>query len=67
MSYLTLFLGLIGILSAFLFFYLLKFKASSKQTNRGNRIRWNSYIPYKEKKPNKHKNKESKDTSFKDN
>ena len=65
MSYLTLFLGLIGILSAFLFFYLLKFKASSKQTNRGNRIRWTSYIPYKEKKSNK--DKESKDTSFKDN
>lgn len=65
MSYLTLFLGLIGILSAFLFFYLLKFKASSKQINRGNRIRWNSYIPYKEEKPNK--DKESKDTSFKDN
>ena len=67
MSYLTLFLGLIGILSAFLFFYLLKFKASSKQTNRGNRIRWNSYIPYREKKPRKDKNIESEDTSFKDN
>jgi len=67
MSYLTLFLGLLGILSAFLFFYLLKFKASSKQTNRDSRIRWNSYIPYKEKKPNKVKNKESEDTSFKDN
>jgi len=60
MSYITLFLGLIGILSAFLFFYLLKFKASSKQTNRGNRIRWNSYIPYREKDLKKVKNKKSK-------
>jgi len=67
MSYLTLSLGLLGIFSAFLFFYLLKFKASRKQTNKVNRIRWNSYIPYKEKKPNKGKNKEFKDTSFKDN
>jgi len=67
MSYLTLFLGLIGLLSAFLFFYLLKFKASSKQANRGNRIKWNSYISYREKKLSKGKNKESKDTSFKDN
>jgi hypothetical protein len=55
MSYLTLFLGLIGLLSAFLFFYLLKFKASSKQTNREDRIRWNSYIPYKNKKPDNSK------------
>ncbi len=55
MSYLTLFLGLIGLLSAFVFFYLLKFKASSKQTNRDNRIRWSSYIPYKNKDSNKSK------------
>jgi len=55
MSYLTLFLGLIGLLSAFVFFYLLKFKASSKQTNRDNRIRWSSYIPYKNKNSNKSK------------
>ena len=67
MSYLTLFLGLIGLLSAFLFFYLLKFKASSKQTNRGNRIRWSSYIPYRDKRPNKGKKKESEDSSFRDN
>jgi len=67
MSYLTLFLGLIGILSALLFFYLLKFKASSQQTKRGNRVRWNSYIPYRDKKPNKDKNKKSEDTSFKGN
>jgi|ETNmetMinimDraft_11_1059920.scaffolds.fasta_scaffold39393_2 hypothetical protein len=55
MSYLTIFLGLIGLLSAFLFFYLLKFKAFSKQTNRGNRIRWKSYIPYKNKDSDKSK------------
>jgi hypothetical protein len=55
MSYLTLFLGLIGLLSALVFFYLLKFKASSKQTNRDNRIRWSSYIPYKNKDSNKSK------------
>jgi len=55
MSNLTMFLGLIGLLSAFLFFYLLKFKAYSKQTNRVNRIRWNSYIPYKNKKSDKDK------------
>ena len=67
MSYLTIFLGLIGILSALLFFYLLKFKASSKQTNRGSRIRWNSYIPYKDKKLSKGKNIDSEDSSFKDN
>ena len=57
MSNLTVFLGLIGLLSVFVFFYLLKFKASSKQINRGNRIRWNSYIPYKNKEPNKSKKK----------
>ena len=55
MSYLTIFLGLIGLLSVFVFFYLLKFKASSKQTNRDNRIRWSSYIPYKNKDSNKSK------------
>ena len=55
MSYLTLFFGLIGLLSALVFFYLLKFKASSKQTNRDNRIRWSSYIPYKNKDSNKSK------------
>ena len=53
MSYLTLFLGFIGLLSGLIFFYLLKFKASSKQTNRDNRISWRSYIPYKKKDSNK--------------
>ena len=55
MSNLTILMGLIGLLSVFVFFYLLKFKASSKQINRGNRIRWNSYIPYKNKESGKSK------------
>jgi hypothetical protein len=55
MSNLTILMALIGLLSLFVFFYLLKFKASSKQINRGNRIRWNSYIPYKNKESDKSK------------
>lgn len=55
MSNLTILMGLIGLLSVFVFFYLLKFKASSKQINRGNRIRWSSYIPYKNKESDKSK------------
>ena len=34
MSYLTIVTGLLGLISAFVFFYFLKFKASTKQTQR---------------------------------
>ena len=41
-------IAILGLLSALLFFYLLRFKASSKQTNRSNRPKWSKYIPYKD-------------------
>tara|TARA_B100000614_G_scaffold168388_1_gene150056 strand:- start:688 stop:855 length:168 start_codon:yes stop_codon:yes gene_type:complete len=31
---------ILGIVSAFIFFYLLRIKASKKQTERDNRINW---------------------------
>lgn len=40
MSTSTIFVGVLGAASAFMFFYLLRFKASAKQTNRDNRIDW---------------------------
>ena len=47
MSFLTGFLGIVGIVS-FVAFFLIRFKASSKQTDRSNRIKWSSYIPYRQ-------------------
>jgi hypothetical protein len=66
MSYLTIFLGIIGLLSAFVFFYFLKFKASTKQTERGDRIKWSKYIPYGDKTSKEDLKKESQDATFKD-
>ena len=43
------FIAILGILSFLIFFYLLRFKASKKQTNRINRPKWSKYIPYKDK------------------
>ena len=51
MSYLTIVTGLLGLISVFVFFYLLKFKASTKQTQRNDRIKWSKYIPYKNETP----------------
>ena len=48
MSLLTGFLGIVGIVSFIAFFVLMRFKASSKQTDRSNRIKWSSYIPYRQ-------------------
>ncbi len=56
------FIAVIGILSALLFFYLLKFKASNKQTNRMNRPKWSKYIPYKDEE----KKAKSEDADFPD-
>ena len=40
MSASTILVGVLGAASAFMFFYLLRFKASAKQTNRDDRINW---------------------------
>lgn len=40
MSASTILVGVLGAASAFMFFYLLRFKASAKQTNRDDRIDW---------------------------
>ena len=48
MSLLTGFLGIVGIVSFIAFFFLMRYKASSKQTDRSNRIKWSSYIPYRQ-------------------
>ena len=42
------FIAILGLCSALIFFYLLRFKASSKQTDRDNRPKWSKYIPYKD-------------------
>ena len=65
MSYITILLGMLGLLSAFVFFYFLKFKASTKQTKRGNRIKWSKFIPYRNEASNED-SKKSQDATFKD-
>ena len=40
MSASTILVGVLGAASAFMFFYLLRFKASAKQTSRDDRIDW---------------------------
>jgi hypothetical protein len=40
MSTITLLLALLGIVSVAILFYFLRFKASSRQTDRDNRIPW---------------------------
>ena len=60
MSFLTGFLGILGIISFISFFFLMRFKASSRQTDRSDRIKWSSYIPYRESSTKKkRKNEES--------
>jgi hypothetical protein len=54
------FIAILGILSFFIFFYLLKFKASEKQTNRSNRPKWSRFIPYRDER----KEKSSDDADF---
>ena len=56
------FIAVIGIVSALLFFYLLRFKASKKQINRSNRPKWSKYIPYKDEE----KKAKSDDADFSD-
>ena len=63
MSLLTWFLGILGIISFISFFFLMRFKASSKQTDRSDRIKWSSYIPYRE---NSTKKKRKNETSGQD-
>ena len=67
MSYLTIVTGLLGLISAFVFFYFLKFKASTKQTQRKDRIRWSKFIPYRKETSVEGSEKESDDAKFKDN
>ena len=66
MSYLTIFTGILGLLSVFIFFYFLRFKASTKQTDRDNRIKWSKFIPYRNETSNRDSEKESEDATFKD-
>ena len=44
----TLLLLVLGMSSFLLFMYLLRFKASKKQTERDNRLRWSSYFSYRD-------------------
>ena len=66
MSYLTIVTGLLGLVSAFVFFYFLKFKASTKQTQRTDRIKWSNFIPYRNETFDRDLKKESEDATFKD-
>ena len=59
MSLLTWFLGILGIVSFISFFFLMRFKASSKQTDRSDRIKWSSYIPYRENSTKKTRKNEN--------
>ena len=66
MSYLTIGAGILGLIAAFVFFYVLKFKASTKQTQRTDRIRWSNFIPYRNETFDRDLKKESEDATFKD-
>tara|TARA_B100001013_G_scaffold102920_1_gene58455 strand:- start:753 stop:959 length:207 start_codon:yes stop_codon:yes gene_type:complete len=68
MSLTTALLLILGVTSFLIFFYLLRFKASTKQTNRGNRLKWASYFSYKERKTNLEgkKSVSEEDAQFKD-
>ena len=69
MSTITIILGIVGIISVFIFFYLLRFKASDKQTKRSNRLKWSAFFSYgkRSKSFNKEENSESiEDAQFKD-
>ena len=64
MSTITLLLALLGIVSVAVLFYFLRFKASSRQTDRDNRIPWNKIFfqreRYKETKASLQKEKSQK-------
>jgi len=49
MSTITLLLALLGIASFAVFFYFLRFKASSRQTDRDNRIPWHQIFFQRER------------------
>ncbi len=49
MSTITLLLALLGVASAAVLFYFLRFKASSRQTDRDNRIPWNEIFFQRER------------------
>ena len=49
MSTITLLLALLGIASIVVLFYFLRFKASSRQTDRDNRIPWNKIFFQRER------------------
>ena len=68
MSFVTGFLGIVGIISFVAFFFLMRFKASSKQTDRSNRIKWSSYIPYRQSNTERESTNKSsdQDADFKD-
>ena len=59
----TLLLLVLGMSSFLLFIYLLRFKASKKQTDRINRPKWSKYIPYRDEE----KKSKSNDADFSDN
>ena len=61
MSFVTGFLGIVGIVSFVAFFFLMRFKASSKQTDRSNRIKWSSYIPYRQSNTERESTSEGSD------
>ena len=64
MSTITLLLAVLGVASAAVLFYFLRFKASSRQTDRDNRIPWNKIFfqreRYKETKASLQKEKSQK-------
>ena len=49
MSTITLLLAVLGVASAAVLFYFLRFKASSRQTDRDNRIPWNKIFFQRER------------------
>ena len=64
MSSLTIGAGFLGLISAFIFFYVLKLKASTKQTQRKDRIKWSRYIPYGDDTDSEGLKKDSDDATF---
>ena len=68
MSLATLFFAVLGVFSGFIFFFLMRFKASAKQLDRDNRIKWSRFFPYKEapQDPTNGDLESKKDAEFKD-
>ena len=67
MSLSTFFFAALGLFSAFIFFFLMRFKASSRQTQRDDKIKWNRYFSYnkEEDKPSDGDISSKKDAEFK--